>query len=168
MISAPRNYVKKRLERKEVSRKEKEKKRLEKSKTANRNLKKRALKKAKQKPQNNFQNLERKKEEYDAMKKYWDSKADEMGGCFCEESKKYIPQFHIGNVHHIATKLSLPQAACDLENMCILTSEMHTLAHSAQYKMKLYEYFKKVIIKIKRKYSQFGDLDVLENKNKVA
>lgn len=115
-----------------------------------------------------YSESEDKQKEYKVLRRYWEMKSDEMGGCYCEESGKYIPEFHIGNVHHILTKGSNKAAAYDLENLCILTAEMHTLAHSAQHKMKLHEYFEEVKVKMKRRYSQFGDLNILESKNRVA
>lgn len=161
--------IERRNERERLKIEKRKEKALEKAKTNQRKLK------TKTKPikKKNYSNIERKKEEYEAMEKYWIQNCDEFGGAYCEEylargQKVYIPHFHIGNVHHIATKKSLPEAAEDLENLCILSAEMHSMAHDNPHKMKLHNYFKEVIIKMKRKYSQFGDINILESKNKKS
>ena len=144
---------------------EREELRLKRKEASKHAKKKKPVKRLKTK---NYAKDESKQKEYAALKEYWDMRADEDGACLCEESGVYIPFFDIGNVHHILPKGALPQAKFDLENMCVLSAEKHTLAHAQQHKMKLHEYFEEVKLKMKRRYSMFDDLDILENQNKVA
>ena len=100
--------------------------------------KNKASKKRKSIKVKNYKQDESKQKEYAAMLEYWNMRADEMGGCVCEESGVYIPEFHIGNVHHILGKGANKAAADDIENLCILSAAAHKQAHDDMSKMKLY------------------------------